>query len=96
MDLSSPFGSGSNRSGIQLDPETKVVFVSDMFVDQYVGGAELTTESLIERCPVEYQKLLSKDVTMELLEQGHNKHWIFGNFSAMNLQLVPTIVANLT
>jgi len=96
MDLSSPFGSGSNRSGIQLDPETKVVFVSDMFVDQYVGGAELTTESLIERCPVEYQKLLSKDVTMELLEQGHNKHWIFGNFSAMNLQLVPTIVANLS
>ena len=96
MDLSSPFGSGSNRSEIKLDPETKVVFVSDMFVDQYVGGAELTTESLIERCPVEYQKLLSKDVTMELLEQGHNKHWIFGNFSAMNLQLVPTIVANLS
>ena len=32
---------------------------------------------------------------MELLKQGTNKHWIFGNFSALNPQLIPSIVANL-
>ena len=65
-----------------------------MFVDDYVGGAELTTEALIEKCPVKYQKVHSKRVSVDLLEMGHGKHWIFGNFSSMDLELIPTIVAN--
>ena len=43
---------------------TKVVFVADLFADQYIGGAELTTEALIEACPFEYIKINSKDVTI--------------------------------
>ena len=92
MNLSSPF----DLAKLQISSDTEVIFVADLFVDQYSGGAELTTEALIKKCPVKYQKILAKDLNIEILEQGHEKHWIFGNFASMDQQLIPTIVANLS
>lgn len=80
---------------VNIPDDVDVVFVSDMFVDEYIGGAELTTEALIGSSPFKVFKLKSKDVDMRLLEQGVEKYWIFGNFSQMDLKLVPTIAANL-
>ena len=74
---------------------TKIVFVSDLFVEDYVGGAELTTEALIESCPFEYIKIRSKDVTIETLQKYHQSFWIFGNFAQLNLGLVPSFVGNI-
>jgi glycosyltransferase involved in cell wall biosynthesis len=96
MNFSSPFSGRTQSSHVLIEPETEIVFVSDMFLEHYVGGAELTTEALIEKCQVPYQKILSRDVSMSLLESGCDKHWIFGNFSGMNHELIPTIVANLS
>ena len=69
--------------------------MSDLFLEDYVGGAELTTESLIKSCPLKCQKIKSRHVDLQLLEAGHQKYWIFGNFSALNTELIPTIVANM-
>ena len=44
---------------------TRIIFVADLFANQYQGGAELTTEALIEQCPFEYEKINAKDVTIE-------------------------------
>jgi glycosyltransferase involved in cell wall biosynthesis len=66
-----------------------------MFVENYVGGAELTSEALIQSSPLKVFKLLAKHVTTETLEQGYKKHWIFGNFSSVEKELIPTIVANM-
>ena len=88
----SPF---SIKQPPQIPDDTEVIFVSDMFVEDYVGGAELTSEALISSSPFKVFKLHSKDVTVELLEKGHQCHWVFGNFAAMNLELVPTIVSNM-
>lgn len=74
---------------------TKVVFVSDLFVEDYVGGAELTSQALIDASPFEVFKLRSKDVSMQLLQSGADKFWIFGNFAEINPQLIPSIVGNL-
>ena len=63
----------------QIPEECDIVFVSDMFAEDYAGGAELTTQALIDASPFEVYKLRSKDVTMKTLEQGHKKFWIFGN-----------------
>jgi glycosyltransferase involved in cell wall biosynthesis len=91
--LSSPFGTQVSET---LVPENcDIVFVADMFVEDYVGGGELTSEALIQACPLNVFKLHSKDVTMKTLESGHKKYWIFGNFSGMDIQLIPTAVANL-
>jgi len=74
---------------------TKIVFVADLFAQEYIGGAELTTEALVEACPFEYIKVNSKNVTIETLQKYQNCFWIFGNFSQLNFQLVPSIAANI-
>ena len=79
----------------QLETDAQVIFVADLFIDDYVGGAELTSEALISECPFKIQKIKSQHVTMELLRQGVSKHWIFGNFAALNTQLITSIIANL-
>ena len=84
-----------NKNEISLSADSTVVFVSDLFVEDYVGGAELTSEALISECPLRIDKLKSQNVTMDLLRQGVKKYWIFGNFAALNPQLIPSIVANL-
>lgn len=80
---------------INIPQTAKVIFVADMFVDDYVGGAELTSEALIQECPFEVFRLHSKDVTMDLLRQGHELFWVFGNFVQLNMQLIPTIIGNM-
>ena len=74
---------------------TKIVFVADLFADEYIGGAELTTEALIEACPFEYVKINSKDVTIQTLQNYQNCFWVFGNFSQLNFQLIPSLAGNI-
>jgi glycosyltransferase involved in cell wall biosynthesis len=89
----SPIGEVPKR--ITIPANCDIVFVSDMFLEDYAGGAELTSEALIESSPLSVHKLKSKDVNLKMLESGVEKYWIFGNFSQMDLQLIPTIVANM-
>jgi len=81
------------QTGIPSDAQ--VVFVADLFADEYVGGAELTTQALIDSSPLKVHKIKSQHITMEILKKGVDKFWIFGNFAGLNPQLIPAIVANL-
>ncbi len=90
--FNSPFGKEEKNP---IPDETKVIICCDLFVEDYVGGAELTTEAFVETCPVPYHKLHTSKVTVELLEEHYDKYWIFGNFSQLNPQLWPSIIANL-
>jgi len=83
------------ETGTKIDPLTQIIFVSDYFIEDYVGGAELTSQALINESPYKVAKVHSKDVTIEMLEQHHKLFWIFGNFSELNSNLIPTIIANM-
>ena len=93
MDFGASMFEGSKQ--ISIPQECDVVFVSDNFVEDYVGGAELTSEALIQSSPFVVFKLRSKEVTLKNLEEGHSKFWIFGNFSQIDHKLIPAIVANM-
>lgn len=80
---------------ISVPKDARYIFVADLFVEDYVGGAELTSEALIETAPSPVFKLKSKDVTMELLSQNTDRFWIFGNFSQIDHNLIPSVIANL-
>lgn len=80
---------------IHIPVDVDIVFVADLFVEDYVGGAELTTEALIGSCPFKVFRLHSKDVSMELLKEGHEKFWVFGNFANLDMKLIPTIATNM-
>lgn len=79
----------------EIPKSAQVIFVSDMFANDYVGGAELTTQALIDTSPVETHCVYSKDVTLDLLKSGLDKFWVFCNFSQLNPQTIPSIVGNL-
>ena len=72
-----------------------VIFVADLFAEDYVGGAELTTEALIESSPLKVTKIRSRELNVQHLEAGHDKYWVFGNWSMMDQSLIPTIVVNM-
>ncbi len=92
MDFTQNFTFGNQ---ISIPEDAQVVWVSDLFVEDYVGGAELTSEALIKSSPFNVYKLHSKDVTMALLEQGQNLFWVFGNYSQLDLNIIPAIVLNM-
>jgi glycosyltransferase involved in cell wall biosynthesis len=95
MNFNTPFQVQAHTPHTRIDSDTKVIFVADVFAEQYSGGAELTTDAIIQKCQHKYQKIMAKDLSIELLEQGHRAFWVFGNFATMNLDLIPTIVANM-
>jgi len=79
-----------------IPDDADIVFVSDLFSSDHLGGAELTTDAIIDSSPYSVFRLHSKDVNETTLQQGLNKFWIFGNFSGMDQSILPTIISNMT
>ena len=48
----SPFGAGQNGPELRIPEDADIVFVADLFVDDYCGGAELTSEARIGSSPL--------------------------------------------
>ena len=72
-----------------------IFFVSDAFVEQYQGGAELTTEAIIEESYYPINKILSTQVTVEIMEKHKDSYWIFGNFSNLDKKCIIYALKNL-
>jgi hypothetical protein len=65
----------------------KVVFVSDLFVDSYRGGAELTTAAIMLAASsdkFEVSKINSQHVNEEVITRLTDAHWVICNFSALS------------
>jgi|TARA_B100000035_G_scaffold223208_1_gene191767 glycosyltransferase involved in cell wall biosynthesis len=75
--------------------ESDTVFVSDMFLEEYGGGAERSTEALFETSPYKTFKCKSNELNQELIQGGVGKLWVFFNYRNMDHNLIPLIVANL-
>lgn len=75
--------------------ENKIIFVADLFAEDYAGGAELTSEALIKKSPYEVVKLRSQQVTQELIQKLQSCYWVFGNFFSIDPNLLPVIMQNI-
>ena len=53
--FTSPFG----ENQVSIPESAEIVFVADLFSEDYAGGAELTSEALIESSPYEVFKIQS-------------------------------------
>jgi hypothetical protein len=73
----------------------KIIFVSDFFVEDYKGGAELTTEALIKCSPREVIKINSANVSEQLIQDYSKNLWIICNFSQLEDNLKIKISKNL-
>ena len=74
-----------------------IIFVADFYAKDIPGGAELTTQALIDSAPenINVAAVYSRNVTMELMQKYSGCYWIFTNFSGMDLNLIPTAATNL-
>ncbi len=65
-----------------------IIFVSDLFVEDYVGGGELTSEAIIQGSLIPVHKVHSRSITLKHMQQHADKFWVFGNFSALGEECV--------
>ena len=73
-----------------------IFFVSDLFVEHYEGGAELTTEALIKGSYFPCNKVLSSDPRLiSLMKKNTKAFWIFGNFANASQQVLLFAAKNL-
>ena len=80
-----------NELQISDDPRVKLVFIADVFAEQYPGGGEVNNEELINLLLSEYDwhilKIKSHECTKEVLKQlgenGYSK-FIVGNFLGLD------------
>jgi len=75
--------------------EADVIFIADMFREEYAGGGELTTDALLQSAPYKTHCIKSSDLTQQQIQQGAQKTWVFFNFRGMDHNLIPFIVQNL-
>jgi hypothetical protein len=71
------------------------IFVADLFLEHYVGGAELTFGAIVNSTPVPAQKTLSRDLSISTMEQHQDKFWIFGNYSGLSESCMMYAIKNL-
>lgn len=75
----------------------KYFFVADLFIDEYVGGAELTTNAImLSNKESEIKRVKCRDITEDLINDNLDHHWIICNFASLDpkYKLVFAKVAN--
>ena len=72
-----------------------IVFVADAFIEHYTGGAELTTESIIEAGLLPHTKSVSQRISVSAMKKFKHAFWIFGNFSNLTDECLIYAAKNL-
>tara|TARA_R110001599_G_scaffold5859_6_gene29064 strand:+ start:851 stop:2452 length:1602 start_codon:yes stop_codon:yes gene_type:complete len=73
-----------------------IIFVADAFAEHYGGGAELTTEALIDSKLLPGVKVLSETLTKEAMEENKDgKFWVFANFANLSQECLVYAIKNL-
>ena len=96
--LTSPFDTDKKQNQFDLESfdNAQVIFVADMYSSDYIGGAELTTDAIIDSSNLNCFRLRSQQLSTDLIQRGTAKHWVFCNYTGMDQQLIPVIIANLS
>jgi len=85
---------------IYKQQEYDYIFVSDMFADQFVGGAELSLQSLIDAVPdkqnANFLKINCASVTEEIVTAYKGKKWIFGNIAQLKDNIIEFVSDNVS
>jgi len=73
------------------------IFLADAFVEDYVGGAELTSQAIIQGSPKEKNtaKLRCSDLTKSIIDQYKEADWIILNFASLDNNLKLYLIKNV-
>ena len=73
--------------------DADLVFVSDLFSNQHLGGAELSLQTLLNCCPEgkSSERINSSNITTDLIDNNKSSTWIFGNIAQLSDDLIQYI-----
>jgi len=72
-----------------------IIFVSDFFSNQITGGAELTSDALLESRLSPVVCINSQTITRQVIDQFKNHKWVLGNFAMISDDLLLEIIKNI-
>ena len=72
-----------------------IFFVQDQFVEHYTGGAELTTEAIMEKSLFPCNKIIASQLNPDIMKRHKNDFWIFGNFTDLSSDCILYAAKNL-
>ena len=72
-----------------------IIFVADLFAEQYRGGAELTTEAIYQSSLFPAHKVQAHTLNIKTMEHYKDAFWIFGNFANMSEDCILYAIKNL-
>ena len=72
--------------------KTEYVFVSDLFHQQYSGGAELSLKTLFESAPGSVTLANSSMLDEEFIDFYNDSKWVFGNIADLSSEMIDTII----
>ena len=70
----------------------KVIFISDFFIEQHLGGAEINDNTLINLLienGIQVQKVNSSEVTRDFLDSNSHCLFVISNFASLDARLTP-------
>ena len=73
-----------------------IIFVADAFVQQFNGGAELTSEAIINDSLLPIHKVNASMVDVKLMKENKDRFWIFGNFKMLSEKCMIYAAKNLS
>ena len=69
----------------QAVKKSEYVFVSDLFKEQYIGGAELSLQVLIDECSGTKTTINSASLTEKMIDFNKDATWVFGNIALFEI-----------
>ena len=72
-----------------------IVFCSDIFKEIYAGGAELTTEAIIQDSLLPVGKVFCSLLNLKTIEKHKDNFWVFSNFSGLSDEALFYIAKNI-
>ncbi len=61
-----------------------IFFVADLFAEDYSGGAELTTQAIIDGTQLPVLKIRTSQLNKQIIDKFKDNFWIFGNFANLS------------
>ena len=76
---------------------TLTIFLADAFVEDYVGGAELTSHALMEESPEGFNiaKIRCAQLNKNIIDQHRDSHWVILNFASLDQDLKLYLIKNV-
>ena len=73
------------------------IFLADYFIEDHIGGAELTSEALIHSTPNpdKVGKIKCSELNRDIIDQHRDAHWVVLNFTQLSQDLKFHLIKNV-